>query len=184
MRIAHRRHFGWLALAATTVSVALACSSHPDADNRAPSYENLLAFDTAAIRIVAQDTSRLTVQLAESQDQHTMGLMERRTLAPGAGMLFLYPTTQPSDAAYWMFRTRIALDIAFIDSAGTIGTVLTMQPCPSDLASGCPAYPPSAPYRAALEVNAGYFAQHHIIVGSRVMLGDTVSRRRATQPTK
>jgi len=141
-----------------------------------------MAFDTATVRIVGHDTAQLTVQLAESEAQQTMGLMERRTLAPDAGMLFLYGSTQPDSAAFWMFRTRIPLDIAFVDSTGTIRTVLTMQPCPSDLATGCPSYPPTAPYRAALEVNAGYFARRQFGVGDRVLLADTSTRRHATPP--
>jgi hypothetical protein len=168
-----------LAAFALAVLPLWACGSSSGAD-RSPNYDNIMAFDTATIRVVGRDTSRLTVQLAESEAQRTMGLMERRTLAPDGGMLFLYASTQPDSAAFWMFRTRIPLDIAFMDSTGTIRTVLTMQPCASDLASGCPSYPPTAPYRAALEVNAGYFARRRLGVGDRVLLGDTTTRRRAT----
>jgi len=39
-----------------------------------------------------------------------------------------------------------------------------------------------APYIAALEVNAGYFARKRIRVGDRVLLSDTVSRRPASRP--
>jgi len=160
---------------------ALACGSRSDA-GEAPDYSAIMAFDTATIRIIGRDTARLTVQLAESDAQHTMGLMERRSLAIDAGMLFLYPTVQSDSSAFWMFRTRIPLDIAFIDSAGTIRTVLTMQPCASDLAQGCPSYPAQARFIAALEVSAGYFARHHLAVGDRVMLSDTSTRRRSTRP--
>jgi uncharacterized membrane protein (UPF0127 family) len=159
---------------------ALACGSRSDA-GEAPDYTAIMAFDTATIRIVGRDTARLTVQLAESDAQHTMGLMERRSLPADAGMLFLYPAVQSDSSAFWMYRTRIPLDIAFIDSAATIRTILTMQPCPSDLAQGCPSYPARARFVAALEVNAGYFANRHIAVGDRVMLSDTTTRRRATQ---
>jgi uncharacterized membrane protein (UPF0127 family) len=115
-----------------------------------------------------------------------MGLMERRTLPPDAGMLFLYSAVQPESSAFWMFRTRIPLDIAFIDSVGTIKTVTTMQPCASALAQGCPNYPAKARYIAALEANAGYFAKQRRAAGDRVLLSDTVARRRAAQsrPTK
>ena len=173
-----RRSF--LGVVGLTTLILLACSSRPDADSNAPDYAHIMAFDTATIRVIGHDTARLTVQLAETEAQRTMGLMERRTLAPDAGMLFLYSETQPDSAAFWMFRTRIALDIAFIDSLGTIRTVLTMQPCPSDLAQGCPSYPPTSPYRAALEVNAGYFARQKLGVGDRVVLADTTTRRRTT----
>lgn len=157
------------------VALLAACSSEPQED--LGSYAHILPFDTAQIRIArAKDTSKLTLELAESDEQKTLGLMERRTLAPDAGMLFLYPTTQPATSAFWMFRTRIPLDIAYVDSSGVIRSIVAMQPCESQLAQGCPTYPSGAPYRAALEVNAGFFARKGIRVGDRVLLSDTVAR--------
>jgi uncharacterized protein len=154
-----------------------ACGGEPKDDTS--DYTHLLPFDTASVRLVtAKDTTRVIAELAESEEQRTMGLMERRSLAPNAGMLFLYSTTQPDTAAFWMFRTRIPLDIAFFDSAGTIRSVQTMQPCQSTLALGCPAYPARAAFRGALEVNAGYFAAHAVSVGDRLVLQDTANRRR------
>jgi uncharacterized protein len=168
-------------IAAICVAVLLACSSGADA-SPSDQYAHLVAFDTARVRVVSRaDTAVLTLELAESPEQQTMGLMERQTLAPEAGMLFLYPDIQPESSAFWMFRTRIPLDIAFIDSTGVIRTVQTMEPCRSLLAEGCPSYPAGAAYRAALEVNAGYFARRQIHVGDRVLLQDTLTRTRATQ---
>jgi uncharacterized protein len=161
---------------------AVACTREADrsADD---GYAQLIAFDTARIRIVsAHDTTTITAELAESEEQHTMGLMERRVLAPDAGMLFLYPTVQSDSSAFWMFRTRIPLDIAFVDSAGVIRTIKTMAPCPSTLIQGCPNYPADARYLAALEANAGYFARRHVHLGDRLLLQDTVGRRRASRP--
>ena len=159
--------------------VAIACGREPK--DASADYAHLIPFDTAGVRISsARDTTRVIVELAESEEQRTMGLMERQSLAPNAGMLFLYATTQPDSSAFWMFRTRIPLDIAFVDSAGTIRSIQTMQPCPSALAQGCPAYPAGAGFRGALEVNAGYFGQHGIRVGDHLFLQDTASRRRAT----
>ena len=167
-------------LVAMLLAVAVACGRESRADD--VDYEHVLPFDTASVRIAARkDTTRVTVLLAESQEQHTLGLMERRSLAPNAGMLFLYPATQPATAGYWMFRTRIPLDIAFVDRTGLIRSILTMQPCTSDLAMGCPTYPPGAAYRATLEANAGFFARIGARVGDRVLLGDTVSRRRGAR---
>src|SRR5438045_6139510 len=76
----------------------------------------VLPFDTARVRLLTTtDTLRLIVELAIKPEQHTLGLMERRHLPDSAGMLFLYDATQPDSSAYWMYRTRIPLDIAYID---------------------------------------------------------------------
>jgi hypothetical protein len=137
----------------------------------------ILAFDTARVRLLARaDTLRLVVELAVKPEQHTLGLMERRQLPDSAGMLFLYDATQPDSSAYWMYRTLIPLDIAYIDSAGTIRSIRHMEPCRTMLAQGCPTYPAGAPFRAALEVNAGYFARHAVQLGDRVILADTAKR--------
>lgn len=157
--------------------VVAACSAESKTDDP-DEYAHILPFDTAQVRVAsATDTIRLTLELAESQEQQTLGLMERRSLAPNAGMLFLYATTQPPTAAFWMFRTRLPLDIAFVDSTGIIRSIQTMEPCPSPLAQGCPNYPAGVAYRAALEVNAGFFARTGIRLGDRVLLADTVSTR-------
>ncbi len=132
-----------------------------------------LAFETARVRVVsASDTAVLRVELAVTDEQRTLGLMARSALPPDAGMLFLYDTLQPDSSGFWMFRTRIPLDIAFLDSAGTIRAIRSMAPCDSTYAVSCPAYPAGVSYRAALEVNEGYFARHGIAVGDRVLLDD------------
>jgi uncharacterized membrane protein (UPF0127 family) len=160
-------------------AISLLACNKPDAatDDRKP----VLAFDTARVRVAtATDTLPLLVELAIKPEQHTLGLMERAHLADSAGMLFLYDSTQPDSSAYWMYRTRIPLDIAYIDSAGTIRSIRHMEPCRTMLAQGCPTYPAGAPFRAALEVNAGYFARHSVRLGDRVLLADTSQRLHRT----
>jgi uncharacterized membrane protein (UPF0127 family) len=141
-------------------------------------YGVILHFDTARVRLSTRtDTLRLLVELAVTPEQHSLGLMERRTLPESAGMLFLHPTTQPASDGFWMYRTRIPLDIAFIDSTGTIRTIHRMEPCQTVLADGCPSYAAGTPFRAALEVNAGYFGRHNVQPGDRLLLGDTTHLR-------
>lgn len=167
-------------LFASCAIAIVACTSHADTPATDP-YAHLIAFDTAHIRVASRaDTTRLTVELARTTDQQTMGLMERRELGPDAGMLFLYRSMQPESSAFWMFRTRIPLDIAFIDSIGIIRSLHTMAPCTSVLVAGCPNYAAGARYVAALEMNAGWFARKQIQVGDRVLLQDTVSQRGAS----
>lgn len=152
-------------------SVVAGCTAEPPDHDGA--YEHVMSFDTARVRLARQrDTLRLVLELAVSPAQKTMGLMERRRLADDAGMLFVYDSIQPGDAGFWMYRTRIPLDIAFLDSAGIVRVVRSMAPCPSTIAQGCPTYTAGVPYRFALEMNAGFFARHGIGVGDSLLLRD------------
>ena len=159
-------------------SILFGCSpSESDEADTTP----VMAFNSARLRLVAgSDTIPVVAELAERKEQRSLGLMERRHLADSAGMLFIYDSTQAGSPGFWMYRTRIPLDIAFVDSLGVIRTIRHMVPCPATLMEGCPSYPAGAPYRAALEMNAGYFVRHKLDVGGKILLADT--SRRIGQP--
>lgn len=156
-----------------TVTSSLALAIQIAACNRTdvpPDYSGLGNFDTTNLRIAARaDTFVIKAEVAATEDQQRLGLMERKQLADGAGMLFTYDSVQDSLAAFWMFRTRIPLDIAFVDSAGRIASIQHMVPCESPNAAVCPKYPAGARFTKALEVPAGYFARHGIEVGDVVV---------------
>ena len=138
----------------------------------------LLAFDTAAVRIAGRaDTLPLRVELALDDEQRQLGLMERSALPAGAGMLFWYPEPQPGSSGFWMFRTRIPLDIAFLGADGEILAVRAMEPCASQDPRWCPSYPAGVEFRGALEVNRGFFQRHGIGPGDRVLLPDALLQR-------
>jgi uncharacterized protein len=154
------------------VALALLVSACDRAENEPdPAYAQLGNFDTAAIHIITgKDTLPLTVEVASTPEQHQLGLMERTTLPETQGMIFVYETPQDTLGGFWMYRTRIPLDIAFIDPAGSIVTIHTMQPCISPNPQLCASYRPTAPYLHVLEVNAGYFGRHGVEVGDTVRL--------------
>jgi uncharacterized membrane protein (UPF0127 family) len=168
------------ALAVALLAGSVACDSRPAAsDDDSAAYQNVMTFDTATVRLAGQrDTLNLALQLAVTSEQKTMGLMERTKLAPNAGMLFVYDSTQPPDAGFWMYRTRLPLDIAFLDSAGVIRSIKQMVPCPTTIAQGCPTYEPGVPYRYALEMNTGYFEQHGVGLGQTLLLQNLTDGRR------
>ena len=143
-----------------------------------PDYVSPVAFDSAQawIRTAKGDSVPLHVELALSSAQHTFGLMARPSLDSMSGMVFVYPEDQPGENGFWMWRTRMPLDIAFMDSTGTILTMFRMEPCSTDMyADVCTresaAYKPNVPYRSALEVNAGFFAKHGVEKGATLAIG-------------
>jgi uncharacterized membrane protein (UPF0127 family) len=134
-----------------------------------PSRESVSAeWIPVAIR-GANGTATLRAEIAATAAVRSRGLMGRPRLAPDAGMLFIYPEAQPPDSGFWMYRTLIPLDIAYLDGQGDILAIRTMEPCRSALSLNCPTYPPGVPYRAALEVNSGFFARNRIAVGDRLV---------------
>jgi uncharacterized membrane protein (UPF0127 family) len=124
------------------------------------------------------------LELAVSADQQHLGLMERRHLAERAGMLFVYDSLQPADAGFWMYRTRLPLDIAFLDATGVVRSIRTMVPCTTTLPEGCPTYAPGTRYRYALEVNAGALKRWNVDTGVRLLVEDLRLRRADTLRAK
>ncbi|WP_227370213.1 DUF192 domain-containing protein [Halomonas sp. M20] len=116
------------------------------------------------------ETYRLVAEIARTPQERSFGLMERDRLAEEAGMLFVYTQRQPASSGFWMYRTRIPLDIAFLGNDGEIRAIRSMPPCESEQVARCPSYPAGVPFHAALEVNAGYFDARGIKVGDRLTL--------------
>lgn len=146
-----------------------------------PSLEEpVVAFKREQICLAsASDTIPLTIEIAATRAQQTHGLMEREQLPADAGMLFVYKEPQSADHGFWMFRTRIPLDIAFIGSEGEIRSIQPMSPCGSPDPAWCPSYPAGVEFSAALEVNQGFFRDQGIEVGDRVLRADSVECSRA-----
>ncbi len=110
-------------------------------------------------------TTPVRVEIADTSETQEYGLMCRTTLEPDAGMLFIFAdaTKEP----FWMKDTLIPLSIAFIDSGWHIVSMMDMKVEP-DPANPVAVYAPPRPYRYALEVNQGFFAQHGIDAGAHV----------------
>lgn len=156
---------GEVALSAWMVS---SCESGTHATGE---QEPAVAFDTALAFIEREsDTLRLTVEVAETADQRAYGLMEREMLPSDRGMLFRYSAAQDPAQGFWMFRTLIPLDIAFLDEEGRIVAIMGMEPCGSPNPQVCRLYSPGVPFSGALEVNRGYFERSGVEIGDRVLM--------------
>lgn len=105
------------------------------------------------------------IEIAETSEQQGYGLMYRRHLGAGKGMVFLFP--EDTTAQFYMLNTLIPLSIAFIDSANRIIDIQDMAPCEEE---PCPLYGPDQAYRSALEVNQGAFARWGVSVGDIVTI--------------
>jgi uncharacterized protein len=166
VRRSPRRH---LVACATGLLLLAGCGDRDE--SRAAVPPPPVHWDRAAALVAsAGDTVRIQVEVAETDEQRAYGLMSRDHLPEDAGMIFLHEREQPAEAAFWMFNTRIPLDIAYLDAGGRIVSIVQMQPCTSPYPQYCPTYPSGAPFQAALEMNLGWFERHGFRVGDQVTL--------------
>ena len=102
----------------------------------------------------------ISAEVAKDNATRQIGLMHRKTLAPGHGMLFIFEFR--ATQCMWMRNTLIPLSVAFIGDDGRIVNVEDMQPKTED--SHCSA----VPVRYALEMPQGWFAQRKLGAGSLI----------------
>jgi len=147
-------------LAAPLAALLLAaCAARPPAEP-APALP-----PAAAPRVVVETAGGaslpVAVELARTDEERTRGLMNRRELAPEAGMLFIFSELEPR--AFWMKNTLLPLDMLFIDDGGRlVGLIERAEPLTTSPRD------PGVPSRYVLEVNGGWASRHGVRPGDRV----------------
>ena len=102
-----------------------------------------------------------SVEIADNDAEREKGLMYRRELPEGRGMLFDFHREQ--EVSFWMQNTYIPLDMIFIRADGRISRIAeNTEPLSTRL------IPSGGPVRAVLEVIGGTARKLGIAVGDRV----------------
>ena len=128
-------------------------------------FADTISFERADARIVGRDGKEhiFVVELAQSAEQHRQGLMYRKHLEPGHGMLFDYDP--PRTIAMWMKNTYISLDMLFFDENGRIVRIAARtEPLSLKL------IPAPTAVRYVLEVPAGTAEALGIKFGDRLVM--------------
>lgn len=131
-------------------------------------------FDETRVRLTdGERTVELDAFVADTPSLRRQGLQGWPHLPERAGMVFTY--ARDATGGFWMKDTLIPLSIAFADGGGRIHTIREMAPCETQ---PCPTYAPNAPYRYALEVNQGLYAELGVTPGWRLVVatGDAECR--------
>ncbi len=125
---------------------------------------------TDACFVAGSGSVPVVLEVASTPEQRQVGLMGRTELPANHGMLFEYGEEREPGNGFWMYRTLIPLDIAFLDREGTIRNIRAMVPCSASQGTNCPIYPAGVHYWSAVEMNAGFFLANGIDVGDRLVL--------------
>ncbi len=120
------------------------------------------AADKSLVEIVTKTgVHSFSVEVVDNDADRAKGLMHRRSLPEGTGMLFDFHREQ--DVSFWMQNTYIPLDMIFIRADGRIHRIaentvpLSLEQVPS-----------RGPVRGVLEVIAGTSRKLGIAPGDRV----------------
>lgn len=126
---------------------------------------------------ITQNAKRVVLQIevADTPEARSQGLMSRPRLADNAGMLFIFD--EQGSWGFWMKNTLIPLSIAFIDEDWVIVDIKDMKVAPSPQNGPFDIYQSAKPFRYALEVNRGYFRMKGIGAGANVRFELKSSRR-------
>ncbi|MDE5466049.1 DUF192 domain-containing protein [Bradyrhizobium sp. CSS354] len=140
---------GWLAailvIASCTVASAPVCAA---------SFQPLEIVTRNGVQV-------FSVEIATTEEEKQTGLMYRKELADGKGMLFDFNPEQ--EVSMWMKNTYVSLDMIFIRADGRILRIAeNTEPMSTKIISS------RGPARAVLEVVAGTAQKYGIRAGDRV----------------
>lgn len=103
-----------------------------------------------------------TVEVANSQEKRSKGLMFRKHLPENTGMLFVF--SYEDYRYFYMKNTLIPLDIAFFNAQMEIVSIKQMEPLDETTV------PSEKKAMYALEMNKGFFEKKGIKVGDKIKL--------------
>ena len=113
---------------------------------------------------------QVTVEIADEPNKRAQGLMCRKSIPNGTGMMFDYSTARST--GFWMYNTYIPIDILYIDRSHNIVDKIRMTPCLRDglsddnwqakCATEATNYVPADEWVTVLELPAGWLESNGI----------------------
>ena len=111
------------------------------------------------------DIHSISIEIADSLEEQSLGLMWRDNLSENKGMLFVYEEEDRPN--FWMKNMNISLDILFIGSDLKIKHIEhNVPPCKTE---ECERYSPPVPIQYVLELQSGYTEKYGVEVGDEII---------------
>lgn len=129
----------------------------------AATLQTARAAELQSLEIATKSGVRMfSVEMAKTEEERATGLMYRKELADGRGMLFDF--TPEQTISMWMKNTYISLDMIFIGADGRVARIAeNTEPHSTRIISS------GGPAKAVLEVIAGTARKYGIAPGDVVV---------------
>jgi len=105
--------------------------------------------------------TKIDIEIADTDYDRQLGLMNRKSMEENQGMLFIFPTERYQ--SFWMLNTLFSLDMLFVNSNKEIVTI-HKNTTPTSQQS----YPSSKPAIYVVEVIAGFTNKYSIKEGDKI----------------
>jgi hypothetical protein len=151
-------------VAALAAALVLLAGCEDAAPVAGPGVGTPQRLPTATIRV---GDVPLEVEVADAEEEHRKGMMFRRRLEPDEAMLFVFAGER--DLAFHMRNCYVDLDLAYIAADGRILEIARLYAHRRERVYS------REPARFALEVPAGWLADHGIREGDRVTVPPEVA---------
>ena len=115
--------------------------------------------------VIFPSGTKIDAEVADTPQTRSVGLMFRDTLAPGAGMLFIFQEAHPY--LFWMKNCKFPIDIIWLNERKEV--VFISEKTPPCKADPCPNYGPrdkDALY--VVEVASGFAEKEKLKLGTKV----------------
>ncbi len=149
--------------------IVLVCAGHAHAALALPALtdQRLEKLRTEKISIAG---IVITAEVADTPEARERGLMYRKSMPSNDGMLFVFERAEPM--SFWMKNTLIPLSIGYFGADKKL--IETYEMAPTVLGEQRPkVYPSHGAVLYAVEMNKGWFANHHIKTGAELTLSTT-----------
>jgi uncharacterized membrane protein (UPF0127 family) len=125
----------------------------------------ILSAGNRFVTVYVQD-KLFQAEIADTPEKQARGLMFRRCLKDGYGMLFVFADEEVR--SFWMKNTLIPLDMIFLNSDKQVVDLFSsVPPCRAD---PCPSYTSALPARYVLEIAGGLAKKLKLRVGDKIFV--------------
>lgn len=120
-----------------------------------------LHSETVIVRPIAGEAMKVEVEIAQTDEERAIGLMNRKSMAEMHGMLFVWPEARHN--VFWMKDTLIPLDMMFIKDGKVVAIAPMAKPMDETPVD------PGLDSDRVLEMNGGWASAHGVTLGAELV---------------